>query len=57
MEQALRDCCMIQAALARLDRLEDDHDAGETLGNQSDDEFRLDESDEGQLCRFHAIVF
>lgn len=47
---------LMQAALARLDRLEDDHDAGETLGHQSDDEFRLDESDEGQPCTFHAIV-
>ncbi|KAK9816298.1 hypothetical protein WJX74_002342 [Apatococcus lobatus] len=36
-----------QAASARLDRLEDDQDAGEALGHLSDDEFRLDDSDEG----------
>ncbi|KAK9862394.1 hypothetical protein WJX84_009268 [Apatococcus fuscideae] len=36
-----------QAATARLDRLEDDQDAAEILGQQSDDEFRLEDSDEG----------
>ncbi|KAK9862392.1 hypothetical protein WJX84_004648 [Apatococcus fuscideae] len=41
-----------QAATARLDRLEDDQDAAEILGQQSDDEFRLEDSDEGpQLVR------
>ena len=39
---------VVQAATARLDRLEDDQDAAEILGQQSDDEFRLEDSDEGQ---------
>ena len=47
----------LQAASARLDRLENDQDAGEVLGQHSDDEFCIDDSDEGQpaaSCKFEA---